>query len=120
MRALFHRLYHFFTTPAFVRAIGVILVALSIASVAVVAFQTSRLSDVTECQAAYNQAYTVAIQARANAARAERAAQRTLWTTFLNAAIPVEEKRAALVRYLKTLDEADHVRETVKLPTRRC
>lgn len=104
----------------FEKALGIILVALSIASVIFVAVQTSRLSNVTECQAGYNEAYGKAIQARADAARDERHAQRDLWTTFLNPQIPVEEKRAALVRYLKTLDEADHVRETAKLPTRRC
>jgi hypothetical protein len=105
---------------SFEKALGVIIIALSIASVIFIAVQTARLGDVTECQASYNEAYTKAIQERANAARDERHAQRTLWTTFLNAQIPVEEKRAALVHYLKTLDEADHVRETAKLPTRRC
>lgn len=104
---------------SFEKALGAIIIALSIASVTFVAIQTSRLSDVTECQAGYNEAYGKAIQARANAARDERHAQRDLWTTFLKQ-IPVEEKRAALERYLKTLDAADHVREIAKLPTRRC
>lgn len=105
---------------SFQQALGVILIALSIASVIFVAVQTSRLSKVTACQAEYNEAYSHAIQERANAAREERQAQRELWTTVLNTQIPVEQKRAAFERYLEKLDEADRVRETAKLPTRRC
>ncbi len=53
----------------FEQAFGVILIALSIATVAFVAVQTARLSNVTECQAGYNEAYGKAILARSVAAR---------------------------------------------------
>lgn len=106
--------------PSFEKAFGVILIALSVFSVIFVAIQTSRLSDVTECQAEYNEAYGNAIKARSNAARDERQAQRQLWLTVLNQQIPVEQKRAAFETYLKALDEADRVRDKAELPTRRC
>lgn len=108
------------TKPSFEKALGVILIALSIASVIFVAIQTSRLSNVTECQASYNDAYTHAIQVRSDAARSERQAQRELLLTVLNPQIPVEQKRAAFDRYLKKLDEADSVRDAAEIPTRRC
>lgn len=106
--------------PSFDRALGVILIALSIASVVFLAVQTARLSAVTECQAGYNEAYGKAIQARSSAARDERNAQRKLWQTVLNTQIPVEQKRKAFEVYLKTLDDADRVRDEFQLPTRRC
>jgi predicted solute-binding protein len=109
-----------FGIVSFERLLGVILIALSIASVVFIAIQTARLRDVTECQAGYNEAYGKAIQARANAAREERQAQRRLWTTVLNQQIPVEEKRKAFETYLKALDEADRVREAAALPNRKC
>lgn len=109
-----------FPKMSFDRALGVILIVLAVASVIFVAIQTARLSDVTECQAQYNDAYGKAIQARSNAAREERQAQRELWTTVLNQQIPVEQKRAAFEHYLKKLDEADQVRDEAKLPTHRC
>lgn len=106
--------------PSFERALGVIIIALSIASVIFVAIQTARLSDVTACQSAYNDAYTKAIQIRSEAARSERQAQRELLLTVLNPHITVEQKRAAFDRYLKKLDDADKVRDAAEIPTRRC
>lgn len=120
MRASITKMAAWFSKPAVVRALGVVLVALAIASVTSVAVQTVRLGDVTQCQAEYNDAYGKAILARANAARNERQAQRELWRTVLNPQIPVDDKRAAFEKYLKTLDEADRVREAAELPTRRC
>lgn len=114
------RIVKLLTSQSFERAFGIILVALSVASVLFVGVQTVRLGDVTECQAAYNEAYSKAIHARSDAARNERKAQRELWTTVLNQQIPVEEKRAAFVKYLETLDEADRVRDRAQIPTRRC
>lgn len=108
------------TKVSFQQALGVIIIALSVASVIFVAVQTARLGTVTECQAEYNEAYGKAILARSNAARGERQAQRELWTTVLNTQIPVEQKRKAFESYLKKLDEADRVRDEAKLPTRRC
>ncbi len=109
-----------FVKKPFERVLGVILIVLSVASVIFVAVQTSRLSDVTECQAEYNEAYANAIHARYDAARAERASQRQLWLTVLNTQIPIEQKRQAFETYLKALDEADRVRDKAELPTRRC
>lgn len=105
---------------SFDRALGIIVIALSIVSVSFVAVQTMRLSDVTECQSAYNDAYTTAIQARSEAARDERQAQRVLWTTVLNQQIPVDQKVAAFHVWLKSLDTADRARDKAAIPTRRC
>lgn len=105
---------------SFDRALGIIIIVLAAVSVTFVAVQTMRLSDVTECQAEYNEAYTEAIKARSEAAREERQAQRVLWTTVLNAEIPVEQKVAAFQVWLKSLDTADRARDRAVLPTRRC
>lgn len=102
------------------RAFGLILVLLSVITVALVAVQTIRLGDVTECQATYNETYAKAIKSRSEAARSERQAQRTLWVTVLDPAVPVDDKRAAFGVYLKALDAADDVRDKADLPTRRC
>lgn len=102
------------------RWIGVVLVALSIASVVVVAVQTARLSDVTTCQAQYNDAYTLAIKGRSQAARDERQAMRELLLTFLSGPTSPEQARAALDDYLKKLDEADQVRDQAQIPDRKC
>lgn len=102
------------------RSIGVVLVLLSLASVIVVAVQTARLSDVTECQAQYNDAYTTAIEARSGAARSERQAMRELLMTFLSGPTTPEQGRAAMDKYLKKLDEADQVRDQAQIPNREC
>lgn len=100
--------------------IGVVLVVLSLASVIVVAVYSSRLADVTECQAQYNDAYTKAIEARSFAARDERQAMRELILTFLGRPITPQEARAAMDRYVKKLDEADLARDRAQIPDRRC
>lgn len=102
------------------RWLGVILIALSIASVISVAVQTQRLSDATECQTEYNRAYTTAIKQRGDAAREERAAQRKLLTTLLGEAVTPAEGRAAFDEYLSTLDAVDRERDAAAIPTRRC
>jgi hypothetical protein len=109
-----------FAKTSFQQALGVILIVLSLATVIIVAIFTARLSDVTECQARYNEAYTTAIRARSDVARSERQAQRELWTTVLKPEIPIEQKREAFGIYLKKLDEADRIRDAAELPTRRC
>lgn len=102
------------------RLVGIILVALSIASVIFVAVQTVRLSDATDCQSQYNDAYTTAIQERSSAARKERAAQRELLLTLLGGQVTPEQGRAAFDKYLKILDQADQARDEAAIPTRRC
>jgi hypothetical protein len=109
-----------FDKLAFQRWLGVILVALSIGTIFLVAAQTSRLGEVTECQANYNAAYATAIQQRSIAARNERQAMRNLLTIVLDPHISVEEKRAAFPIYIQALDEADRVRDAADLPTHRC
>lgn len=109
-----------FFKPVAEKAIGAILIILSVVSVIFVAVQTIRLGNVTECQASYNEAYGHAIQARADAARAERHAQRTLLLTVLDPQVPVEQKRAAFDVYLRALDDSDQTRDAARIPTRRC
>jgi len=105
---------------SFERWLGIILIAMSIASVIVVAVQTQRLSDVTSCQATYNEAYTQALQQRSSAARSERQAQRILLTTLLGHKPTPQEARDAFDKYLSTLDEADRERDAAAIPMRRC
>jgi hypothetical protein len=99
---------------------GVIIIALSLASVIAVAVQTTKLHDITACQAQYNDAYTRAIEARSLAARNERQAMRELLLTFLGGPITPDQARAAMDLYLKKLDEADLVRDKAQIPSRKC
>lgn len=102
------------------RWIGIIIVALALASVIAVAVQTTKLHEITECQAEYNNAYTKAIEARSLAARNERQAQRDLLLTLLSGPTTPEQRRAAFDEYLKKLDEADLVRDKAQIPDRTC
>ena len=106
--------------PAVQKWVGVVLIMLSLASVIVVAVYSSRLADVTECQAQYNNAYTKAIEARSLAARNERQAMRQLLLTFLGGPITPEQARAAMNTYLTRLDAADLVRDKAQIPARKC
>lgn len=111
------------TTPnvkSFQKWLGAIIVVLSVVTVILMAIQTARLGDATECQATYNDAYTRSLQDRANAARNERQAQRELLLTLLSRPVTPEQGRAAFDRYLKKLDEADAERESAKIPANRC
>lgn len=105
---------------SFQRALGVILVLLSLATIVLVAAQTTRLSNTTECQAEYNSAYTKALQDRSEAARQERAAQRTLLVTLLSGPIPPEQARKAFDAYLASLDASDRERDSAPIPNLRC
>lgn len=108
------------TKLSFERWLGAVIVVMSIVSVVMVAVQTARLSDATECQASYNEAYTKSIQARSDAARKERQAQRTLLVTLLSGPITPEQRRDAFNTYLANLDKADQQREDAAIPNRRC
>jgi hypothetical protein len=105
---------------SFQKWLGAIIVVLSVVTVILMAIQTSRLNSTTACQAAYNDAYTTALQDRTNAARNERQAQRELLQTLLSGPVTPEQGRAAFDRYLKKLDEADVERESAKIPANRC
>jgi hypothetical protein len=102
------------------RWLGAIIVAMSMITIIIVAVQTERLSDATECQAEYNDAYTKGIQQRASAARSERQAQRTYLNALLNGATTEAEARDATDEYLASLDRADRTREAAAIPTRKC
>lgn len=110
----------FYKSTSFDRWLGVVLIAISIASVIFVAIQTARLGDATACQARYNDAYTSALQQRTGAARQERAAQRELLMTLLGSQVTPEQGRAAFDKYLKVLDDADRERDAAGIPTNRC
>lgn len=109
------------------KALGYLLIGLSVASVIIVAVQTirlndasARLNDVTSCQAEYNQSYTSAIKGRSEAARQERQAQRKLLTTLLGMHVTEAQGRAAFDEYLKALDKSDDARDRAALPTQKC
>lgn len=102
------------------RILGAVLVIMSVISVSVVAVQTERLSEVTECQAEYNSAYTKGLEQRSNAARRERQAQRDFLTSFLTKRLTEAQGRAVFERYLNSLDSADREREAARVPKRRC
>jgi hypothetical protein len=113
--------HHLAHRMSFERWLGIIIVTLSVMSVIYVAIQTARLNDVTVCQAEYNDAYTTAIQERSMAARRERQAQREMLLAFLGGeSLTPAEGRAVFDRYLAALDEADQVRDSADIPTRRC
>lgn len=108
------------TRLSFQQWLGFILVILSLASVILVAIQTTRLNNATNCQAAFNDAYTRAVKERADAAKDERQAQRELLMTFFSGPTTAEQRLAAFNKYLASLDKADEQREAALIPTRRC
>lgn len=105
----------------FERWVGVFLIVLSVLTVSYSVVQTSRLGDVTECQAQYNEAYTAALKDRTKAAAKERRAQRDLLTTLLSGRpLTPDQARAEFNKYLGVLNDADHQRDSAPIPTNRC
>lgn len=105
--------------PSGAQVLGAVLVVLAVASVITVTLQTVRLNDVTSCQAEWNDSYQAALRQRADAAATERAAQRELLTLMLQQPTR-QEARAALHRYLESLEDADNEREDARIPKRAC
>jgi hypothetical protein len=114
------RKFHYSMTPE--RWLGVILVALAVLTVFFVSVQTSRLNEVTDCQAEYNDAYTDALRDRTAAAARERKAQRKMLVSFLSAErqLTEAEGRKIFDEYLTVLDEADRERTQAPIPRNRC
>lgn len=101
-------------------ALGVLALLVVAATGALYAQQSVALSRATECQAAYNQAYVLALKERSDAAAEERQAQRTLLATILANPGNHEVGRRALDDYLASLARADSEREQNPIPTSTC
>lgn len=107
------------------RPFGVFLIVLAVLTVAVSGYTLQKQGEIIDCQTAYNEAYSAALQERTRASKTDRDATREMVRSVVAAAqLPQEERgRAsfgALNAFLVASAEADKTREANPLPTTRC
>lgn len=104
-----------------IRVITLCMLGLLVITTAVlIAYQITFVGTIratVECLQANQAESNISILAGRAAAAADRAAQREL---LLTQATTVEERKAALERYLRRLDEADAARTASPPPARTC
>ena len=96
------------------RVLGVVLVALAVATVLTTVGINRHVERVSTCQAGVNRAFQRALDTRAQASDLERAAQRELLTTVAEHNQAATD--AALQRYQQVLHHADETRDSSPLP----
>ena len=105
--------------------IGLVVVLLAACTIAASVVVNARLEKATDCQAAFNAAYSDALAERTEAANNERAAQRELLQAIVHGqASDAEQRRAvardAMTRYLERLRQVDQQRASNPLPETNC
>jgi len=91
-----------------------IVAVLVLFSAGVIVWLAAEQQDQVECSARYNARSAAAQQARAEAADRDREALTSLLRSLVNA--PPGEGRAAVERYLKTVEETDRQRRQSPVP----
>jgi hypothetical protein len=102
------------------RVLGTVLVCLAVASVVLMATFTVKLSNVTECQTRYNEAFRAATEERGLAAAADRGAIREFLLAVAAPEATDQSRVEAYQLFLSRLDAADNRRSDNPLPTEAC
>ena len=107
------------------RGFGAIIFVLAVATMAVAGYTLTKQGDLLDCQTAYNQAYSNALQQRTEAAAADRVATRDMVATIAGIeSVPAADRREvyqnALATFLTRTKTADAQRMANPLPSARC